>query len=393
MVVASLPRVGHNVGVRPNLALLFVSTILPQGVMAEWAVADEVSEPPSAPAGKGQNWGPVDILQTSVSTASRASMSLVTSASYSGQRIGVPVLVARGAKPGRTLCLTAGIHGDELNGVEVVRRSIQRVDVETLGGMIIGLPVVNLHGFRRGERDLPDRRDLNRHFPGHPKGSAASRVAHNVFSFLRTHCDEAIDFHTGSARRTNFPQVRVDVGQPEALELALRLQPPIIIHSEGTRGMLRRALSQVGIPTVTYEAGEAMRFQVDVIDGVVLGVLRTASMMEGKPTLPPAPDVPPEVFLQSHWVRVDRGGILTNRVDLGAVVKKGQVLGVVQNPFSENAFEIIAPHDGRVIGCAQPQLVLPGFAAFHLGYDPREEVPSSETDDPAVEHGAPEDME
>ncbi|MEM6861778.1 MAG: succinylglutamate desuccinylase/aspartoacylase family protein [Myxococcota bacterium] len=394
MKLARISRLGQTEEVRLLFALCSSLFALPQGVIAETAIADQDGAPKgNLVSGAVLDWGPIEILETTVSTGARASMSLVTSASYSGQRIGIPVLVARGAKPGPTLCLTAGIHGDELNGVEVVRRSIQRVELDQLAGMLMGLPVVNLHGFRRGERDLPDRRDLNRHFPGRPKGSAASRVAHRVFSFLQAHCDEAIDFHTGSARRSNFPQVRADVGQPETLELALRLQPPIIVHSEGTRGMLRRALTQVGIPTVTYESGEAMRFQVDVIEGVVLGVLRSAALMEGKPTLPPPPDIPPEVFLQSHWVRVDRGGILTNRVELGAVVKKGQVLGVVQNPFSESAIEILAPHDGRVIGCAQPQLVLPGFAAFHLGYDPREEVPQDETDDPAVEHGAAEDME
>ncbi|MGF1511265.1 MAG: succinylglutamate desuccinylase/aspartoacylase family protein [Myxococcota bacterium] len=347
---------------------------------------DTTDMPPPPP------WGPVDVLGITVSPGARASTSLPTSTSYSGRRLSVPVLVARGTQPGRTLCLTAGIHGDELNGVEVVRRVMQRVDPLDLKGMLIGLPVVNLHGFRRGERDLPDRRDLNRHFPGSPRGSAASRIGFRVFKFLEGLCDEAIDFHTGSSRRTNFPQVRADVKQPEVLRLALRLQPPIIVHSEGSRGMLRRALTSVDIPTVTYESGEALRFQLDVIEGVVHSVVEAVRQNELL-TLPPRPDVPPEVFLQSSWVRVDRGGILTNRVDLGETVRKGDVLGVVQLPFSDRFYEILAPNNGVIIGCAQPQLVLPGFAAFHLGYDPRDQVPSEETDDPALEHAEAEDLE
>jgi hypothetical protein len=359
----------------------------PSAAPVEARGVDQAPELPPAP-----RWEPLEILQTTVSTAARASASLPTSTSYSGRRLSIPVLVTHGGQPGRTLCLTAGIHGDELNGVEVVRRVMQRVDPVTLRGTIIGLPVVNLHGFRRGERDLPDRRDLNRHFPGRARGSAASRIAYRVFEFLKQNCDEAIDFHTGSARRTNFPQIRADANQPDVLRLARRLQPPIIVHSEGTRGMLRRALTEVGIPCVTYESGEALRFQLDVIEGVVHSVVEAIKQPEVA-MLPPRPDTPPEVFLQSRWVRVDRGGILTNRVGLGESVKKGDVLGLVQLPFSDRFYEILAPNDGVIIGCAQPQLVLPGFAAFHLGYDPRAEVPYEETDDPAMEHAESEDFE
>jgi len=360
---------------------------------------DRPPDPPSPPTGTVDTssstarpepslppWTTVEILGTSLSTGTRAAADLVTSASFSGNRVSIPVLMARGAHRGRTICLTGGIHGDELNGIEIVRRAMQRIDLETLQGTVIGLPVVNLHGFRRGERDLPDRRDLNRHFPGRRKGSAASRVAYRVFEFLRAHCQEAIDFHTGSARRTNFPQVRVDAGDVQSLELALRLGPPLIVHSEGSRGMLRRALSDVGIPTVTYEAGEALRFQLDVIEGVVFEVWNAIQDDPTTLTLPPPPDQLPEVFLQSRWVRVDKGGILTNRVELGEPVRKGQVLGSVQPPFGQRSYDIVASHNGMVIGLAQPQLVLPGFAAFNIGFDPSEQVPADETDDPALEH-------
>lgn len=350
----------------------------------------EVEAPPPPPL---PPWGDVKILGTTLSTGTRGSASLTTSASYSGTRIRIPVRMVRGASRGRTLCLTGGIHGDELNGVEIVRRALQRVDPERLHGTVIGLPVVNLHGFRRGERDLPDRRDLNRHFPGRRKGSAASRVAFRVFNFMEAHCDEAIDFHTGSSRRTNFPQVRADVDEPAVLELATRLSPPLIVHSHGNPGMLRRALSDAGIPTVTFEAGEAMRFQLDVIEGVVFMLVRALQDDPMRVTLPPAPDQLPEIFLQSRWIRVDRGGILTNRVDLGEPVEKGQLLGTVQAPFDDKSYDIVASHDGIIIGLAHPQLVLPGFAAFHLGFDPDEEVAPEYTDDPAIEHSESEPLE
>ncbi len=371
--------------------------VLMSGGVALAAAGPEKSAVAEPPAGGPQKpllppWGPVKIQGTKLSTGTRGAAELVTSASYSGQRLAIPVLMVRGHQPGPTVCLTGGTHGDELNGIETVRRVLARLDPDRLSGMVVGLPVVNLHGFRRGERDLPDRRDLNRHFPGRRKGSAASRVAYRVFTFLEQWCDQAIDFHTGSARRSNFPQVRVDTEHLPSLELAFRMTPPMIVHSNGSDGMLRRALNEIGLAAVTYEAGEAMRFQLDVIEGVVHDVTTSLADRSGRFTLPPYPDELPEVILQSRWIRVDRGGILTNRVQLGDSVEKGQILGVVQSPFDETSYEIVATRSGLVIGLSEPQLVLPGFPAYHVGFDPTESIPVDETDDPAAEHSEGEEL-
>ena len=176
------------------------------------------------------------------------------------------MLVVAGAQAGPVVCLTGGIHGDELNGVEVVRRSLaQARSPRELRGTLIGVPIVNLAAFRRGSRYLPDRRDLNRFFPGNARGSSAARLARSLFDVLR-HCDALVDVHSGSFHRTNLPQVRGDLRKPEVLRLAKAFGSEIAVHNEGRPGTLRRAATEAGIPAIAYEAGEPMRFQEDAID-------------------------------------------------------------------------------------------------------------------------------
>ena len=190
------------------------------------------------------------------------------------------------ASPGPTLCLTAGIHGDELNGIEVVRRILQEIDPSQLHGMVIGVPIVNLHGFRQASRYLPDRRDLNRHFPGRANGSAASRIAHSFFEQVIVHCEALVDLHTGSFHRSNVPQVRADLTDSGAFELAKAFGSGVVVHAVGEPGTLRRAAGDVGIPAISYEAGEPMRFQpVEVEEGVrgVLELLARKGMLASRP--------------------------------------------------------------------------------------------------------------
>ncbi len=311
-------------------------------------------------------WGAIKVAGTTVSTASEARAFLRTSASFSGTPVKIPVTIMRGARRGKTLCMTAGIHGDELNGIEVVRRVFRRGSPEELAGTLIGLPIVNLHGFHRTSRYLPDRRDLNRFFPGHRRGSSASRIAYQVFSLLKRNCDLVVDLHSGSFHRTNMPQVRADLSNDKILEFALAFAPLAIVSSPGGKGTLRRSLTDVGIPTITYEAGQAMRFELEHIEGGVRGV-RELIEYAGRQSAPTSPPGETEVFYHSRWVRVDTGGILLTRAGLGDRVKAGDVLGSLHEPFSEKRTDIRASHDGLVIGLALPQPVIPGFAAFHLG--------------------------
>ncbi len=314
----------------------------------------------------GAEWPSLSVLGAPVAPGEKRQLSLVASESFAGSSLPTPVWALRGRQPGPTLCLTAGIHGDELNGVEIVRRVIERLDPEALGGTVLAVPIVNLHGFRRSSRYLPDRRDLNRYFPGNPRGSSASRIAHSLFDGVIRHCNALVDLHTGSFYRTNLPQIRGDLRKSEVVDLALAFGAATVVHSTGVRGTLRRSAVEVGIPAVTFEAGEPMRFQrQEVQRGVqgVLNVMQWLGMREATPGL----REPQRVYYNARWVRVDDGGILLARVSLGDRVAEGDVLGTVTDPISNERAVIRTPHAGQVIGMAVDQVVIPGFAAFHIG--------------------------
>lgn len=283
-----------------------------------------------------------------------------------------PVQVAHGAKPGPTLCLTAAVHGDELNGIEIVRRVMHGIDLNELSGTVVGVPIVNIPGFLRGSRYLPDRRDLNRYFPGDPNGSLASRIAHDFFERIIRHCDQLVDLHTGSFARTNLPQLRADLTDHAIVEMTKGFGAIAVLHSTGADGTLRRAAALAGIPSVTLEAGEPERLQTEE---VVQGVKGVESLMSAM-GMTPKKFVwrnPQPVFYESQWVRADRGGIFFTDTQLGDVVNAGDILGTVTDPLSNVRTDVIAPVRGRVLGKALNQFVMPGFAAFRLGVETSEE--------------------
>jgi len=307
-----------------------------------------------------------EILGQEVLPGARARLEWSASQSFAGSEVVSPVIVVHGVRPGPVLCLTAGIHGDELNGVEIVRRAVYGVDPTTLGGTLIGVPIVNLLGFSRGSRYLPDRRDLNRFFPGSRAGSIASRIAQSFFDNVVKRCEGLVDFHTGSFDRSNLPQVRADLRDPSVLEFAGKFGATPVLHSAGAKGMLRQAASRAGIPAVTFESGAPSLLQIPEIEASVRSV--EALLFElGMTADAPERSEPPAVFYDSQWVRADAGGMLIARVELGGLVDPGQVLGVVIDPINNVEREITSPIKGLVIGMARNQVVLPGFAAFHLG--------------------------
>lgn len=289
------------------------------------------------------------------------------SVSFMGISAPTAVLVLNGMKAGPTLCLTAAVHGDELNGIEIVRRVMYDIDPQELSGAVIGVPIVNLQGFRRSSRYLPDRRDLNRFFPGNPRGSSAARIAASFFHNVVKHCDLLIDLHTGSFRRTNLPQLRADLTAPEVAKFAKKMGAIVVVHSEGAPGCLRRASVEAGIPSVTLEAGAPHELQRESVEHGVksiesamdnLGMIDRRRFWE-RPAEP--------VYYQSTWVRAIDGGILFSEVELGDSIRKGDLLGVVTDPITNARSEIIAPYNGRVIGMALNQVMYPGFAAYHIG--------------------------
>lgn len=283
----------------------------------------------------------------------------------SGTAMSLPVIVMRGAQPGPGVWLSAAIHGDELNGIEIIRRVRDLIDPRTLAGTLVAVPVVNVFGFVTQSRYLPDRRDLNRSFPGSPRGSLAARLAHLFMTHIVEHCEVGIDLHTGSDARKNLPQIRGNLDDAETLRLATAFAPPIMLHSRIRDGSLRAAATKRGHPVLLYEAGEAMRFDAEAISIGVDGVMRTLEALEMVEAAPAAPRVPLE-SRRSTWVRARRAGIVRSEVELGDSVSRGQPVALIADPYGEGTSRQNAPFDGIIVATAMNPIVSQGDAIVHV---------------------------
>ncbi|GAB5453252.1 MAG: hypothetical protein Hals2KO_35800 [Halioglobus sp.] len=329
-------------------------------------IDEEAAAPDVAEDDLSRSGTPLVLLGVEVPAATATRLAWLPGASFEGISVPTPVLVVNGAKAGPTLCLTAALHGDELNGIEIVRRVMYNLEPDELNGAVIGVPIVNLQGFRRGSRYLPDRRDLNRYFPGNPTGSSAARIAYSFFNQVIVHCDALVDLHTGSFHRTNLPQLRADLSHPEVLALTQQFGATVALHSARRGNTLRQAAVDHGIPAVTLETGESMRLQEDAVDHGVRGIrslLSNMGMLKRSGFWGQAEPA----YYRSAWVRANSGGILFNKVDLGETVDEGDTLGTITDPITNVRSEILSPYDGRVLGMALNQVVLPGFAAYRIG--------------------------
>jgi len=323
---------------------------------------------------------PLTILAADVEPGSFSTLYWSPEQTFASIATPVPVLIAHGAQPGPVLCLTAAVHGDELNGIEMVRRLMFDLEPKQLKGSVVGVPIVNLDGFRRGERYLSDRRDLNRHFPGNPNGSAASRVAHSLFADVIVHCNYLIDLHTGSMARTNLPQIRGNLKDSRIVELAKHLGAITVLHNTGATGTLRRAATDRGIPALTLEAGGPNVLEERAVeDGV--HALETLLDNLGMRKSSRFRSAPQPVFYESRWVRTAQGGILLSQVRLGDKVKAGDVLGTVVDPVTNTGSAILAPFNGRLLGMAENQVVQTGYAAYHLGVERKAKDVEEEAED------------
>jgi len=336
-----------------------------------------------AVAEAGELAQPLEILGGRVLPGTYQRLSWSATELFEGVPVSTPVLVINGALPGPTLCLTAAVHGDELNGIEMVRRVMHDILPGKLSGAVIGVPIVNVQGFRRGSRYLPDRRDLNRYFPGNPNGSAAARIAHSFFVNVVNHCDALIDLHTGSFERANLPQIRADLRNPDVLTMTQGFGSMVILHSTPAVGTLRYAATQAGIPAVTLEAGGPSQLELTEVKLGVKGIetlVNTLGMIRRSRFW----SEPEPVYYRSSWVRANNGGILLADVSLGTTVRKGDLLGTITDPMSNARSELRSPYAGRIIGMARNQVVMPGFAAFHVGIQTQsDDAPEDQTaDDP-----------
>lgn len=306
---------------------------------------------------------------------------------FAGLSTPTPVLVAHGKEAGPVLCLTAALHGDELNGIEIVRRVLHGVNPQELKGSVIGIPIVNLMGFQRNSRYLPDRRDLNRAFPGSTNGSLAARTAHSLFEQIIRKCDRLVDLHTGSFHRSNLVQLRANLHDPAILDMTRGFGAIAVLHSSGIRGSLRRAAADIGIPSVTLEIGEPMRLQDKQVRTGVKGIqslMHQLGMLEQSWRW----KEPQPVYFRSQWVRASQGGILFTLVKLGEHVKKGRLLATITDPVTNERSTIEAPFAGQILGMALNQVVMPGFAAFRIGVptkDVEAEAAKAEAESAATE--------
>ncbi|MBY5162475.1 succinylglutamate desuccinylase/aspartoacylase family protein [Salsipaludibacter albus] len=283
-----------------------------------------------------------------------------------GTRISLPLRVVHGRHEGPTIWISSSIHGDEIGGVEIIRRVNEDLDPRSLAGTVIMVPIVNVHGFLVGDRYLPDRRDLNRSFPGSATGSLASRIAHVFMEEVVARSDVGIDLHTGSDHRTNLPQVRGDLDDPRTRDLAEAFGAPVMLHARVRDGSLRAAGTAAGKTVLLFEGGEALRFDPQAITAGVDGIHRVLARLDMDSGVEVAPPPVPVASRKSAWIRARRSGIVSLDVALGDRVAKGERVAVVHDSLGRRLSQARARFDGIIIGHTQHPLGHQGDALVHV---------------------------
>lgn len=277
--------------------------------------------------------------------------------------------IFHGRHPGKRLFISSTIHGDELNGIEAIRRVLSSPLIKHLRGTLITIPIVNMVGMLIQSRYLPDRRDLNRSFPGSETGSAAALLAHTFLTEIVEKCTHGIDLHTGSNNRTNLPQIRCDFESAEALKMALSFGTPVILKAKLRDGSLREASEKLGIPTICFEGGEALRFNENVIRSATKGIFRvmaTLGMIPKEKCV--AMKESPVISPTSRWARAPATGIFRTICYLGKKVLKGELIGKVTDSLGVSTANVVSPFDGIIIGQTLIPLVYQGDALFNIAW-------------------------
>jgi len=340
---------------------------------------------------ENHNWFGID-----VEPCAHVSNSMVISEGYTGNDVSIPVHIWRGKEPGPTVAITAAVHGDEINGTGTIRHIIRERPFELNAGTLVLVPVINMLGFERHSRYLPDRRDLNRSFPGSKDGSVAARMARSVFDQIIKRCDYCIDLHTAAVRRTNFPNVRADLSNEPLAKLARAFGAEVIIDSKGPKGSLRASACKAGCHTLILEAGEIWKVEPGVVEYALRGIrncLRSLGMIEGKPTKP-AFRIETKT---TKWIRAAQGGFLEFHISPGDIVDKDQPLATNTDLMGDEQNVILAPRSGVVIGMTTLPSVAPGDPICHLAYPKRGvlkkvEIAVDKLDDNALHHRVREDL-
>lgn len=288
----------------------------------------------------------------------------------SGTQINMPVHVHRSEKPGPVVLLSGGMHGDEVNGIEIIRRFLNKdISGKLLRGSIIAMPIINVYGFINFSRDVPDGKDVNRSFPGKEDGSLASMVAHTLTSQILPHIDFGIDFHTGGASRTNYPQIRYEEGDKLAEEISGAFSAPFTLNSAVIRGSFRETAKTLGKTVIVFEGGETLRIDTKTVDEGLQGIKRVLHHFD---MLPKAPKQfhPTLYFKESHWIRAEVSGLFRHKKESGKKVKKGQTIGYISSPTNDYSVKVKSPYEGYIIGHNNFPLIHKGDALFHIGTYP-----------------------
>lgn len=308
-----------------------------------------------------------EFMDTMVKPGERQTIDIPLAPLVTNSELGMPLTVVVGKRAGPTLVVIAALHGDEISGVEIIRRILRHKAIKSMAGTLIAVPVVNVHGFLNQTRYLPDGRDLNRSFPGSSSGSLASRVANSLIEKVISRADCVIDLHTATRHRINLPQLRVDPGKEDIHELAMSFGVPVVIESRVKDGSLREAAHNMDIPYLLYEGGESLRFdEFSIRVGVhgVLNIMRHMKLLRGSRRRTSLPS--PMITRRTIWTRATTSGVLRNLAKLGQAVSEGQVLAIIGDPMGNQETAVYSPDDGIIIGKLNLPLVNEGDATFHV---------------------------
>ena len=311
----------------------------------------------------------ITIAGTRIKPGQQTTISVPVARLYTHTEMAMPVHVVHGRREGPRLFVSGAIHGDEIIGTEIIRRLMKLKRLKSIRGTLLAVPVVNVYGFLQHSRYSPDRRDLNRFFPGSEKGSLTSQLAGTVMEEVIRESTHGIDLHAGSNHRANLPQIRAAIDDPETLRLAKAFKVPVIINARLREGSLRHAAAEMGIPTLLYEAGEALRFdEMAIRAGLrgVMSVMQALGMLTAKQS--PTSDLDPLIADTTSWVRAPISGILRMKVPLGGRVAKNSKIGEIADPFGDEEVEIRSPVSGIVIGRLNLPLVHRGDAVIHIAH-------------------------
>ena len=303
----------------------------------------------------------------SIPPGARATIELPVPQLYTHTPLTMPVQVMRGRRDGPRLFVCAAVHGDELNGVEIIRRLLRLPALARLRGTLIAIPIVNVYGVLQQSRYLPDRRDLNRSFPGSERGSLTAKIADRFMTEIVAKCTHGIDLHTAANHRDNLPQIRGNLDDAETLSLASKFGVPVLLNAAIRDGSLRGAAAGLGIPTLLYEGGEPLRFnELAIRPGVegIINVMRALGMLPHSRRRRLGAE--PFVARSSAWVRAPESGMFRSAKPLGARVEQGEPTGTIADPFGVAETTVIADHSGLVIGRTQLPIVHQGDALFHV---------------------------